>query len=158
MDHGTTHPKPQGRPAGQFGKLVPYRDFLRRSCRLSRTSRSRNWLQPSLRHMGGGATLFTAPRRQPRRAVMQKRTDRGGARSPRAAEALRKRGCCFSFLFAYSPHLNPIEMALSKLKAHLRRIRARAFDALYDALGDICDMVHPDECWNSLKAAGSVSD
>lgn len=27
-EHGTTVPKPQGRPAGQFGKLAPHRDFL----------------------------------------------------------------------------------------------------------------------------------
>lgn len=25
---GTTAPRPQGRPAGQFGKLAPHRDFL----------------------------------------------------------------------------------------------------------------------------------
>ena len=27
-DHGTALPKPQGRPAGQFGKLAPHREFL----------------------------------------------------------------------------------------------------------------------------------
>lgn len=27
-EHGTTVPKPQGRTAGQFGKLAPYRKFL----------------------------------------------------------------------------------------------------------------------------------
>ena len=27
-EHGTAVPKPQGRPAGQFGKLAPHRDFL----------------------------------------------------------------------------------------------------------------------------------
>lgn len=27
-EHGTAVPKPQGRPAGQFGKLSRYRDFL----------------------------------------------------------------------------------------------------------------------------------
>lgn len=79
-------------------------------------------------------------------------------KSPRAAQALRRRGCWLLFLPAYSPDLNPIEMAFSKLKAHLRRIGARTFDALFDALGDICDMFHPDECWNLLKAAGYASD
>lgn len=79
-------------------------------------------------------------------------------KSPRAAEAMRKRGCWFLFFPAYSPDLNPIEMAFSKLKAHLRRIGARTSDALYEALGDICDMFHPDEYWNFLKAARSASD
>ena len=55
-------------------------------------------------------------------------------KSPRAAQALRERGCWFLFLPAYSPDLNPIEMAFSKLKAHLRRIGARTFDALFEAL------------------------
>ena len=61
-------------------------------------------------------------------------------KSPRAAQALRKRGCWFLFLPPYSPDLNPIEMAFSKLKAHLRRIGARTFDALFRALGDICNL------------------
>ena len=37
-------------------------------------------------------------------------------------------------LFAtIQPDLNPIEMACSKLKAHLRRMAARTFDALTEA-------------------------
>ncbi|MBK5934365.1 hypothetical protein CCR78_10310, partial [Rhodovulum imhoffii] len=27
-EHGKAVPRPQGRPAGQFGKLAPHRDFL----------------------------------------------------------------------------------------------------------------------------------
>ena len=78
-------------------------------------------------------------------------------KSPRAAQALKDRGCWFLFLPPYSPDLNPIEMAFSKLKAHLRRIGTRNFDALFKALGDICDLFDPDECWNFLKAAGYAS-
>jgi len=79
-------------------------------------------------------------------------------KSPRAAQVLKDHGCWFLFLPPYSPDLNPIEMAFSKLKAHLRRIGARTFDALFTALGDICDLFEPDECWNFLKAAGYASD
>ncbi len=79
-------------------------------------------------------------------------------KSPRAAEALRQTGCWFLFLPAYSPDLNPIEMAFSKLKAHLRRIGARTFDALFKALGDVCNLFDPQECWNFMKAAGYASD
>jgi transposase len=39
-----------------------------------------------------------------------------------AAATLREVGCWFLYLPPYSPDLNPIEMAFSKLKAHLRRI------------------------------------
>ncbi|MDB2369690.1 IS630 family transposase [Planktomarina temperata] len=79
-------------------------------------------------------------------------------RNKEAAKALSEHGCWFLFLPAYSPDLNPIEMAFSKLKAHLRRIGARTFDTLLQALGDICDMFDPQECWNFLKAAGYASD
>lgn len=79
-------------------------------------------------------------------------------KSPRAAQALRQRGCWFLFLPAYSPDLSPIEMAFSKLKAHLRRIGARTFDALFKALGDICNLFDPQECWNFMKATGYASN
>jgi transposase len=58
---------------------------------------------------------------------------------------------------AYSPDLNPIEMAFAKLKAHLRRIEARTYDALIQALGSICNLFNPNECWNYFKAAGYAS-
>ena len=40
-------------------------------------------------------------------------------KSPCAAQALKERGCWFSFAPAYSPDLNSIEMAFSRFKAHL---------------------------------------
>jgi transposase len=78
--------------------------------------------------------------------------------SPRAADALKTRGAWFLFLPQYSPDLNPIEMAFSKLKEHLRRAAARTFEALWAALGDICDLFDPQECWNYFKAADYASD
>jgi transposase len=74
-----------------------------------------------------------------------------------AAEALKARGAWFLFLPQYSPDLNPIEMAFSKLKAHLRGATARTFEALWTALGDICDLFDPHECWNYFKAAAYAS-
>ena len=79
-------------------------------------------------------------------------------RSPEAAEILRERGAWFLFLPRYSPDLNPIEMAFAKLKAHLRRIGARTLDALWRAVGEICNLFDPDECWNYFKEARYVSD
>ena len=75
-----------------------------------------------------------------------------------AARALQDNGCWFLFLPPYSPDLNPIEMAFSKLKAHLRRIGAGTFAQLFEAIGDICDMFSPEECWNYLQAAGYASN
>ena len=74
-----------------------------------------------------------------------------------AAAALRAHGCRVLFLPPYSPDLNPIEQAFSKLKAHLRRIGARTFTELFQAIGKICDPYDPQECWNNFKPAGYVS-
>ena len=61
----------------------------------------------------------------------------------KAAEILRKAGCWFLFLPAYSPDLNPIEMAFSKLKAHLRRIGARTVDDLTNAVASVLELFSP---------------
>ena len=74
-----------------------------------------------------------------------------------AAKALRDAECWFLFLPPYSPDLNPIEMAFSKLKAHLRRIGARNFTDMFKVLTELCELYSPDECWNYFKAAGYVS-
>jgi len=44
----------------------------------------------------------------------------------------------------------------SKLKAHLRKIGVRTFTDLFTALGDVCQMFTPDECWNYFQDAGLV--
>ena len=78
--------------------------------------------------------------------------------SAKAADVLKACGAWFLFLPAYSPDLNPIEMAFSKLKAHLRAAGARTYDALWRAVGDICSLFQPRECWNYLSHAGYASD
>ena len=79
-------------------------------------------------------------------------------KSPRAAHALAERGAWFLFLPKYSPDLNPIEQAFAKLKTPLRKAKARTYDALWRAVGDICALFQPDECWNFLRNAGYVAD
>ena len=78
-------------------------------------------------------------------------------RNKEAAQALRDHGCWFLYLPPYSPDLKPIELAYSKLKAHLRRIGARTFTEVFEAIGSICDLYEPTECSNYFKAAGYVS-
>jgi transposase len=50
--------------------------------------------------------------------------------------------------------MNPIEQLFSKIKAHLRKAEARTFDALWRAIGDICDGIKAEECRNYFTAAG----
>lgn len=75
-------------------------------------------------------------------------------KSAAAEEAIKARGAWMLFLPPYSPDLNPIEMAFSKLKAHLRKRAARTISELWLAIGQICDLYDPDECLNYFKAAG----
>ena len=110
--------------------------------------------RPGIRHLyrnPTGSGPRSGHRCHPRQSVHPQKSTR---RPPPAAEALRHRGCRFLFLPADSPDLNPIEMAFAKLKAHLRRIGAGTFDALFEALGNICDLFDPQECWKFIKAAG----
>ena len=79
-------------------------------------------------------------------------------KSPAAAKAMAKRGAWFLFLPKYSPDLNPIEMAFSKLKTLLRKAKARSCDAIWRAVGDICDLFEPQECWNYLNDTGYVAN
>ena len=74
--------------------------------------------------------------------------------SEKAKAILRDVGAWFLFLPPYSPDLNPIEMAFSKLKAHLRKAGARTYDEVWKAIGEICDLFAPQECRNFFNAAG----
>jgi transposase len=60
----------------------------------------------------------------------------GSHKRPPPVAAIEAAGASVRFLPAYSPDLNPIEKMFSKLKAYLRKAKARTVVALYDALGD----------------------
>jgi transposase len=77
-----------------------------------------------------------------------------GHRSTAAADILREIGAWFLFLPKYSPDLNPIEMVFSKLKALIRKVAARTYEDLWRAVGNVCGLFTPEECYNFFKAAG----
>ena len=79
-------------------------------------------------------------------------------RNKDAAAALKAKRCRFLYLPPHSPDLNPIELAFSKLKAHLRRIGARTFDQMFDALAQTCDLFTLEEWWNYFCEAGYGSN
>jgi transposase len=60
----------------------------------------------------------------------------------------------FLFLPPYNPDLNPIEMALSKLKTLIRKAAARTYEELWHAVGHACGLFTDEECYNFFKAAG----
>ncbi len=59
----------------------------------------------------------------------------------RVRKLIEERGCELLFLPPYSPDLNPIEDAFSKVKRLLRAIRARTKEALVEAIGKALDVV-----------------
>jgi len=65
-----------------------------------------------------------------------------------AARSIAKRGARLLPLPAYSPDLNPIEMAFAKLKEHMRTLAARDWDALIEALNQTLKTFSPDQCRN----------
>ncbi len=74
-----------------------------------------------------------APTLRPGRVVVM---DNLGAHRPkRVRELIEGRGCELLYLPPYSPDLNPIEEAFSKVKHILRKIAARTREALVGAMG-----------------------
>ncbi len=61
----------------------------------------------------------------------------------RVREIVEEAGCELVYLPPYSPDLNPIEQAFSKVKGVLRRIEARTREALIGAIGRALDAVTP---------------
>jgi transposase len=67
---------------------------------------------------------------------------------------IRAAGALLMFLPPYSPDLNPIEQAFSKLKTLLRKENARTLDETSSCIGKLLDRVTPKECANFFSEAG----
>lgn len=71
--------------------------------------------------------------------------------------AIEARNACLIYLPPYSPDLNPIELAFSKLKAHMRQACSRSWDDLVKALNSALDRFSPEHCLNYFLHAQYVS-
>ena len=70
--------------------------------------------------------------------------DKLGAHRPkRIRELIEERGAELVFLPSYSPDLNPIEEAFSKIKNILRKVGARTHEALVEAMSWALSAVMP---------------
>jgi len=65
--------------------------------------------------------------------------------------AIGAAGAALLFIPPYSSGLNPFELAFSKLKALLRARAIRTADALWKALGTLCDSFRSEECANYFR-------
>lgn len=72
------------------------------------------------------------------------------------AEAIEAAGATLLYLPPYSPDLNPIEQAFSKLKAHLRQAAEHTIPGLMRRIGGVVRAFSPKECRNFFRHAGYV--
>ena len=72
----------------------------------------------------------------------------------RVKEIVEGRGCELIYLPPYSPDLNPIEEAFSKIKNLLRKVAARSKEALEEALGWALSAVSSEDARGYFEHAG----
>ena len=75
-------------------------------------------------------------------------------KAPHVRALLDASGFGYRYLPAYSPDLNPIEPIWAKVKAGLRRVAARATEALHRALGPALDAVTPQDAAACFRHCG----
>ena len=71
--------------------------------------------------------------------------------------AIRAAGAKLFSLPPYSPDLNPIEQAFSKLKTLLRKENARTIERIEQCIARIIQQIDPAECLNYFQEAGYAS-
>ena len=79
-------------------------------------------------------------------------------KGPRVEQLIKAAGAQLRYLPAYSPDMNPIEKAFSKLKAFLRKLAARTVAGLMRALEACAEIFTPSECTNYFKSCGYQDD
>jgi len=84
---------------------------------------------------------FLAPSLSPGQVVVM--DNLSAHKTARVRELIEGRRCELWFLPAYSPDLNPVEEAFSKVKVRLRKAAARTREALVEAMGEALSSVTP---------------
>jgi transposase len=78
----------------------------------------------------------------------------GAHRTEKVRELVEGRGADLLFLPSYSPDLNPIEEALSKIKGIVRKVGARIREALVEAIAQALAAVTPEDVAGWFAHAG----
>ena len=78
----------------------------------------------------------------------------GAHRTEKVRELVEARGADLVFLPSYSPDLNPIEEAFSKIKQLVRKAGARVREALVEAIGRALATVTPEDAAGWFAHAG----
>jgi transposase len=78
----------------------------------------------------------------------------GRTGTQRVTELIEARGADLVFLPSYSPDLNPIEEAFSKIKQLVRKVGARGREELVEAIGRALAAVTTEDCAGWFAHAG----
>jgi transposase len=78
-------------------------------------------------------------------------------KSKRVQELVESAGARVAYLPPYSPDLNPIEQAFSKLKWLLRTAAERTADGLWNRVGQLLNAFSPQECMRYFHHCGYTS-
>ena len=81
----------------------------------------------------------------------------GAHRPQRVRKLIEQRGCELLFLPPYSPDLNPIEEAFSKVKNILRKLAARTKETLVKAMGGALNAVSSEDAKGFFAHCGYCS-
>jgi transposase len=75
-------------------------------------------------------------------------------KSPMAQELIESTGARLLRLPPYSPDLNPIELAISKIKTVLRTLACRTVDGLFDGIGEALGEISPTDALHYIAYRG----
>jgi len=79
-------------------------------------------------------------------------------KGPRVGQLIRAVGAEVLYLPPYSPDLNPIENAFSKIKQALRSLGLRIRDALWNTMQSVLDRVTPSDATGYFRHCGYATD
>lgn len=78
----------------------------------------------------------------------------GSHRGHAVRDAIRSAGATLAFLPSYSPDLNPIEQALSKIKHWMRMAQERTLEAISERVAHVVAAITERECRNYIHNVG----
>ena len=78
----------------------------------------------------------------------------GSHKAKAVRTAILGAGAKLFFLPPYSPDLNPIEQAFAKLKTLLKKAGKRTITDTWRRMGELLELITPNECVNYFKDAG----
>lgn len=80
----------------------------------------------------------------------------GSHKSVAIRQSITAAGARLWLLPRYSPDLNPIEQAFSRIKRWIRNAQKRCIEGTWRNIGGLVETIQPDECANYLRNPGYV--